>query len=316
MYSGPGTRLNRFGGVLPDTMLRFRKPLWWQELLLIAVSYWAYGQIRNLIPAKVAIAQKHARGIEHLQQVLHLNFELSVNQFVAFHEPVEQVMNYYYATLHFAVTIGVLVWLYRVRPELYRGVRTVLFLTTTIGLAFFYLYPLAPPRLMPQFGYIDTLLKGHTWGSLADPKIAEHSNQFAAMPSLHVAWALWCGVAIGLCAQRSWVRTLGWAYPIGTTVVVIGTANHFILDVVAGVAVLLVGFAIQYLLSGHGAFTSAADAPQLIDETLLHQTLERPVEDLLDHAASPSSSAAVVVDELPRIEACLVADCAPHPDQD
>ena len=112
----PTTRLNRFGGLLPDCMLRFRKPLWWQELLLIAVSYWMYGQVRNAIPAKVPIAQKHARGIEHLQQALHLDFELSVNRFVANHEPIAQIMNYYYATLHFIVTIGVLVWLYHVRP--------------------------------------------------------------------------------------------------------------------------------------------------------------------------------------------------------
>ncbi len=104
-------------------------------------------------------------------------------------------MDYYYATLHFIVTIGVLVWLFVKRPHIYRGARTVLFATTLIGLAGFYLYPLAPPRLLPQYGYVDTLVKFHTWGSLADPDIAKHSNQFAAMPSLHIAWALWCGIA-------------------------------------------------------------------------------------------------------------------------
>ena len=131
--------------------------------------------------------------VQHLQDILHLNFELSVNHCVAAHEWLAQIMDYYYATLHFIVTIGVLVWLFVQRPHIYRGARTVLFTPTLIALAGFYLYPLAPPRLLPQYGYIDTLVKFHTWGSLADPEIAEHSNQYAAMPSLHIAWALWCG---------------------------------------------------------------------------------------------------------------------------
>ena len=151
--------------------------------------------------------------MQHLQDALHLNFERSVNKFVADHEPLAQVMDYYYATLHFVVTIGCLIWLYRAHPRIYRGARTVLFATSLIALAGFYLYPLAPPRLLPQYGYIDTLLKFHTWGSLADPKVAEHSNQYAAMPSLHIGWALWCGVSIFLCARRLWVRLLGAALP-------------------------------------------------------------------------------------------------------
>ena len=145
---------------------------------------------------------RHGRGVQHLQDALHLNFERSVNRFVADHEPIAQVMNYYYATLHFIVTLGCLIWLYRSHPRIYRGARTILFATSLIALAGFYLYPLAPPRLLPQYGYIDTVLKFHTWGSLADPKIAEHSNQYAAMPSLHIGWALWCGVSIYLCARR------------------------------------------------------------------------------------------------------------------
>ena len=153
-------------------------------------------------PEQASIAKRHGRGVQHLQDALHLNFERSLNRFVAAHEPVAQVMNYYYATLHFVVTIGCLVWLFRAHPRIYRGARTILFATSLIALAGFYLYPLAPPRLLPQYGYVDTLLKFHTWGSLADPKIAEHSNQYAAMPSLHIGWALWCGVAIYLCARR------------------------------------------------------------------------------------------------------------------
>ena len=158
------------------------------------IGYWLYSLGRNAVPEQASIALRHGRSVQHLQDVLHLNFELSVNAFVARNEWLAQVMDYYYATLHFIITIGVLVWLFSRRPHLYRGVRTVLFATTLFGLAGFYLYPLAPPRLLPQYGYIDTLLKFHTWGSLADPDVAKHSNQFAAMPSLHIAWAMWCGI--------------------------------------------------------------------------------------------------------------------------
>jgi hypothetical protein len=166
-------------------------------------------------------------------------------------------MNYYYATLHFVVTIACLVWLYMAHPRIYRGARTVLFATSLIALAGFYLYPLAPPRLLPQYGYTDTVLKFHTWGSLADPNIAEHSNQYAAMPSLHIGWALWCAAAIYLCARRPWVRALGAIYPVATLMVIVGTANHFVIDAVAGLAVFGLGIGVQYLLSGHGAFVAA-----------------------------------------------------------
>jgi PAP2 superfamily len=251
----------RFTGLLPDQLLRYRRPRWWQEVLVIAIGYTLYDLGRNAVPKQESIAMRHGRSVEHLQHVLNLDFELSVNQFVARNEWLAQVMDYYYATLHFIVTAGVLIWLFRAHPAVFRGVRTVLFATTLIALLGFYLYPLAPPRLLPQYGYIDTLVKFHTWGSLADPKIAAHSNQFAAMPSLHIGWALWCGIAFWRMARRQWVRIAGLLYPFGTLMVIVGTANHFILDAVGGAAVLALAFGVQWLMSGHGAFTPAPGAP-------------------------------------------------------
>ncbi|HEV7194091.1 MAG TPA: phosphatase PAP2 family protein [Jatrophihabitantaceae bacterium] len=251
----------RFHGGLPQRLLRWRRPVWWQELAIIGIGYWLYTLGRNSVPEQESIALRHGRSVQHLQDTLHLNWELSINHFVGRNEWLAQVMDYYYATLHFAITIGVLVWLFVKRPHIYRGARTVLFSTTLVGLLGFFLYPLAPPRLLPQYSYVDTLLKFHTWGSLADPKVAEHSNQYAAMPSLHIAWAMWCGIAIFVVAKRTWVRYLGLLYPFFTLAVIVGTANHFVIDAVGGAAVLLAGFAIQWLLSGHGAFVPPIDAP-------------------------------------------------------
>jgi hypothetical protein len=251
----------RFTGLFPNRLLRWRRPVWWQELLLIAFGYWLYSLGRNAIKSEREVGLAHGRSVEKLQNALHLNFEQSVNQWVGHHEWVAQVMDYYYATLHFVVTIGVMLWLFLRRPHLYRGARTALFVTTLIALAGFALYPLAPPRLLDPDRYIDTLLKFHTWGSLADPQIAAHSNQYAAMPSLHIGWALWCGLSIFMCANRLWVRLLGLAYPFGTLIVIVGTANHYIVDAVGGAIIVALAFGIQWLFSGHGAYTPPVDAP-------------------------------------------------------
>jgi len=266
-----------FTGLLPNRMLHWRRPIWWQELGIIAFSYWLYSIGRNAVPEQVSIALRHGRSVQHLQDILHLNFELSVNHFVGRNEWLAQLLDYYYATLHFVVTIGVLVWLFVKRPHIYRGARTVLFATSLFGLLGFYLYPLAPPRLLPQYGYVDTLLKYHTWGSLADPKVAEHSNQFAAMPSLHIAWSMWCGITIFVCARRMWVRVLGLLYPVGTLMVIVGTANHFIIDAVGGATVLVLGYAVQWLLSAHGAYTAPIGAPDfgMPDPPLPHSWREQ-----------------------------------------
>ena len=192
-----------------------------------------------------------------------LNFEKSVNQWVAAREWIAQVLDYYYATLHFVVTIGVLVWLFVKRPHVYRGARTVLFTTTLIALAGFALYPTAPPRLLPGMGYIDTVIKFHTWGSLAQPEIAAHSNQYAAMPSLHIGWALWAGLSLFMCARSRWWRAFGLLYPFFTLLVIVATANHYIIDAVGGALVVALAFGVQWLLSGHGAYTPPFDAPGL-----------------------------------------------------
>jgi hypothetical protein len=250
-----------FRGLLPHRLLRFRRPVWWQEIAIIALGYWLYSLGRNAIPTQVSIATRHGLSIQHLQDIVGLNFELSINHWVANHEWFAQILDYYYATLHFVVTIGVMLWLFVKRPHIYRGARTVLFTLTLMALAGFALYPVAPPRLLPGYSYIDTVVRFHTWGSLADPEIAAHSNQYAAMPSLHIGWALWCGLSIFMCARRMWVRMLGLLYPMFTLFVIVGTANHYILDALGGLAIVVAAFCVQAVLSGHGAYTPPYDAP-------------------------------------------------------
>ncbi|MDQ6848610.1 MAG: phosphatase PAP2 family protein [Actinomycetota bacterium] len=250
-----------FTGLLPHRLLRWRRPVWWQELALVALGYWIYSLGRNAIPEQQSIALRHGFSIQHIQEIARLDFELSINHWVAAHEWVAQILDYYYATLHFLVTGGVLLWLFVKRPHVYRGARTVLFSTTLVSLAGFALYPVAPPRLLPGAGYIDTVVNFHTWGSLADPEIAAHSNQFAAMPSLHIGWALWAGISVFMCARPVWIRALGLLFPVGTLVAIVATANHYIIDAGAAVLVVALAFGIQAMLSGHGTYTPPFDAP-------------------------------------------------------
>src|SRR3954471_10200808 len=89
-----------FSGLLPTRMLRWRRPVWWQEIAIIAFGYWLYTMSRNAIPEQVSIATRHGRAIEHLQDWLQLNWERSFNHFVASTEWLAQFLDYYYSTMH------------------------------------------------------------------------------------------------------------------------------------------------------------------------------------------------------------------------
>ncbi|MEZ0064691.1 cbb3-type cytochrome oxidase subunit 3 [Streptacidiphilus sp. MAP12-20] len=244
------------------------RPRLWIELLLIAVSYWIYSMVRNAVPEMEARAQHNAHDIWALEQTLHIAVERSVNH--AFDSVAWLItgLNYDYATLHFIVTIAVLVWLFRGHSGRYAAARLSLFVTTGFALFGYYFYPLAPPRLMLDGGFIDTVAKHHTWGSMASGDMAHVSNQFAAMPSMHIGWSLWCGVTIFFLAKRRWVRVLGVLYPLSTVVVIVATANHFFMDAIAGALCTAVGLTTSRLVYRRWpySFPKAAPVPALVPE--------------------------------------------------
>ncbi|MGW6724097.1 phosphatase PAP2 family protein [Streptomyces sp. NPDC054995] len=221
------------------------RPRLWFEILLIAVSYWLYSLVRNAVPEQKAAALANADWIWSAEKSLGLAFEESVNHAVNSVTWLIVSMNYYYATLHFVVTIGVLVWLFRRHPGRYAATRLVLFATTGVALLGYYLYPLAPPRLMNGANFIDTVLVHETWGSMASGNFKNMSNQYAAMPSMHIGWSLWCGLTIFALASAPWAKILGLLYPTLTLVVIVATANHFWLDAVGGMACLAFGYAVS-----------------------------------------------------------------------
>lgn len=250
-----------------------RRPRLWFEILLIGVSYWLYSLVRNAVPEQKAVALRHAASVWSFEHHLGLAVERSINHGVNSVTWLIVGMNYYYATLHFIITIGVLVWLYRSHPGRYGPARLVLFVTTAIALVGFYLYPLAPPRLMTGGDFIDTVEVHHTWGSMASGNLAHVSNQYAAMPSMHIGWSLWCGITIAMLAKPVWAKVLGMLYPLFTLAVIISTGNHFWLDAVGGVACLAFGYAVAYAVYGRW----------------LYRLPRRPVDAVASEASDPQT---------------------------
>jgi PAP2 superfamily len=230
-----------------------RSPRLWFEILLIGASYWVYSLVRNAVPEQEAAAMQHAHQIWHLEQALGIAVENRINHALNSVAWLIVGMNYYYATLHFIMTIGVLVWLYHKHPGRYASARLTIFTTTGIALVGFYFYPLAPPRLMRGGGFIDTVAVHHTWGSMASGNLAHVSNQYAAMPSMHIGWSLWCGITIATLTRPMWTKALSMLYPATTLVVIISTANHFWLDAAGGILTLSFGFTVSFL--AYGRFT-------------------------------------------------------------
>ncbi|MER7915004.1 MULTISPECIES: phosphatase PAP2 family protein [unclassified Streptomyces] len=255
--AGPRTDTGRDrGGArgLLGRLRRPRRPRLWFEILLIAMSYWLYSLIRNAVPEQKSEALRNADWIWRAEQTLGIDVERSVNHAVNSVTWLIIGMNYYYATLHFVMTVGVLVWLYRRHPGRYAAARLALFATTGGALAGYYLFPLAPPRLMRGGLFVDTVMVHHTWGSMASGDLKHMSNQYAAMPSMHIGWSLWCGLTIFALASVPWVRVLGLLYPVATLVVIVSTANHFWLDAVGGVLCLSFGFGVARVWYGAGPY--------------------------------------------------------------
>jgi hypothetical protein len=236
-----------------------RRPRLWFEIVLIAVSYWTYSLIRNAVPEQRAAALRHAGWIWDWEHALGLAFERGVNHGVDSVGWLIVGMNYYYATLHFIVTIGVLVWLYHWHPGRYTATRLVLFATTGVALLGYYFFPLAPPRLTPGGDFVDTVVAHHTWGSMASGNLSDMSNQYAAMPSMHIGWSLWCGFTIATLARPLWVTALGMLYPAATLVVIVSTANHFWMDALGGMICLAFGFTLSCAWYGGLAYRLPKD---------------------------------------------------------
>ncbi|WP_434593951.1 phosphatase PAP2 family protein [Streptomyces sp. A5-4] len=240
--------------VRPDAPAR---PPLVRELLLVSGLFLAYEFGRQLATGHTAEALRNAHHVWDWERFLRLPDESTVQSLLLHGDTLIHVANTYYATVHFPATVAFLAWLYLHRPAHYLWARRILAALTGAALVLHLLFPLAPPRMLGATGLIDT---ARVFGPsvYGPPKTDQVSNQFAAMPSLHFGWAL--TVAVGLImATRSQWRRLWLLYPLTTLTVIVGTANHYWLDVL--VAAALLGLALTVLRLPHRPRRTLAPRP-------------------------------------------------------
>jgi len=224
-----------------------RAPLW-IELAVIGWLFWLYDVINDWAPIRQLLAVRNAMGVLSLEHSLHLDPELALNRWLAAHSAFAVPASYYYFFAHAVVTFALLAWLWWSRPALYMRLRTQLVIINLIAFVVFWRYPLAPPRMFPGLGYHDVIATSHALISWHSSVLAHDADQLGAMPSLHVAWAAWCGLALYQLHRRRAVAVLAIAYPLLTSFVVVATGNHYLLDVLAGFATVLAALALHWTL--------------------------------------------------------------------
>lgn len=220
----------------------------WRELLLIVLFYTGYTLTRIvLVQDGTGTAFAHAGQILRAERFLGLDVELGLNHFLLQEPWLARTANIFYATAHFAMTLGIVVWLYRFRPQEYRWLRTSIMVATGVALLGFWLYPLAPPRFLRSEGFVDPVTALHSMGLYASDASGSLTNQYAAMPSMHAGWALWCGFVLIRLASQRWAKVLGVIYPATTVFVILSTANHYLLDAVAGISLIAASLGLSWL---------------------------------------------------------------------
>jgi hypothetical protein len=236
-----------------------RRLYWWGELLAAGIFYGVYSFIRNLHHGGRQEAYQHAIDLMDLQKTLGINHEQAIQAWARGWRAGIVAANYFYGSLHFIVTVGVMIYLYRKWTDDYPLWRNTLGIATALALIGFAFFPLMPPRMfdgslhgIPDLGFFDTLAKDPAFWSFNSGAVNKISNQFAAMPSVHCAWAGWCACALVPRLRHGWAKVLAVLYPVTTVTVIVVTANHYFLDAVGGFAVLGIGYVLSRLCTRAG----------------------------------------------------------------
>jgi len=213
------------------------------QLFLFALVDLAYESSRMLATGDVATAFVHARDVVSVEQTFGFFNEISVQRFALAHPHILDVANLTYFHAHFGVTTVFMFWLYLRRNNYYYFIRNIVFASMLIALAGYMLYPTAPPRMLTDLGFTDTLEKfasiNHDSGA-----VLSLSNPFAAVPSVHTCFSLIIGLSCFFLVR--W-RPLGIAwlfYPALIIFSIVATGNHFWLDAILGAGVAVIAFLI------------------------------------------------------------------------
>jgi len=281
----------------PEEVKASPRLFWWKEALLILVFYMLYTATRNQFGsarltttgqptqafdnALTLIRWEKAVGLFH-EEAIQRAF-LDIRWFIWF-------WNVFYGTAHFIVTITLFVLMFRRAKPLFTKWRNSILATTALALVGFSLFPVMPPRLLdstsryggaciqierrgdgpcteealaafePEFRFQDTLAEvGGLW-SFDSGAMTRLSNQYAAMPSMHIGWSTWTALVLVPLLRRRWAKVLAALYPVITLVCILLTGNHFWLDGVGGLVCLGVGYALARVVTRPLVADAAASA--------------------------------------------------------
>jgi hypothetical protein len=236
------------------------------DLVLVAWLIWLFDAVNNLAPIRQALAERDGERVLDLERSLQLAPEHTLDTWLEHHSALSEVVVFWYENVHITVTLAVLAWLWWRRPDLLGIMRATLAIVTLIALVIFWSFPVAPPRMLSG-GYPDLVARVHHQPVWRLGATVLHSNQLCSMPSLHVAWATWCAIALWRISSRHLLRAIAVSYPLLTSFAVMATGNHYLADALAGATITLaVYFALSRpsvrLGADHGQGRRPAPSPQ------------------------------------------------------
>lgn len=245
------------------------------EILLVAASALGYSVLCYIAPVTPTRAFLNAYDILRIEDALGIDIELGLNRWLHSHGWIAQLSTSFYSISFFLVTFASLILMWRLHPERYRFARNGLFIMTIGAMITYWTYPLAPPRLLSNLGYVDAVATQSAIGSSYSQAAASLANPYGAMPSMHTGWALWAAIVLGAFVfKRGWQRLLLALHPLATIWIIIATANHYVLDAVAGVSYCLVGLALSSVLMSYLSVKSQPSTSGAPEEARLSDTLK------------------------------------------
>jgi hypothetical protein len=236
-----------------------------RQVSLFTAAFLAYRLVRGAVEGSAGAAFAHARDLISLERGLHLFVEPSIQAWASGSHFVMVSASWLYVNAQTSVTIGALLYLYLFRNRSFYFIRNMFMIAMAIALVGYTVFPTAPPRFLPEWGFMDSV------SDLTGVRVSHTStsmnalfNPYAAVPSMHVAFALMVGWPLARLARHSVVRVLWICYPILITFVIVVTANHFIVDALLGAltAAASAGGAIWLARARPGAWRFSAVAPR------------------------------------------------------
>jgi PAP2 superfamily len=219
-----------------------------KQLGLFALAYSCYQIVRGIAEGKAAAAFQNAHQLVDIERGTGTFFEPGLQHSLLSHRWIIDIVDHSYLNTHFVLTTTFLIWLYVYRNSAFYFVRNMFLFAMGLALIGYTLYPAAPPRLLPHEGFVDTVTQvtgvNHDTGLFKD-----FVNPYAAVPSMHCAFALMIGIPGALLARSKVAKVLWSIYPVFVFFVVVATANHYWLDGAAGALVALVAAAASYRLA-------------------------------------------------------------------